>query len=452
MSIPGTNLRLLLAVVFLIVVGRVSAQNISTSGMVPGHMKKPPVDVTRVQLFTSGTVLEVRPTIPSGASTPLSSFLTGNAATTTGTGGTIFGLQTVPTFVGAFAPENPQSPSLGTIFPFIMMGKDPLTGGTTKIPAKATEVSLQLLNADGSTFATVPFSATFDDVVTDSPNFANALIYDSSPTTATQLADAIQRAEFFHNMNASWHTKLVGPTIVSHVTWTIPFQVNVQFADGTVKPVRSYFTGTASDGNTFVLLLNLLFNSDFDNAVVNDINLGNFTTDALNMDWLPNTFLFSANEANPNVPGSCCVLGYHTYFYAPGSVPQPRWLTLFSSYISPGLFGGGFEDVTALSHEISETFDDPFLSNATPVWQFPGQPSGSTDCQGNLETGDPIEVLSNATVAITLTEGLKTLTFHPQTETLLQWFEMGATSDAVDGAFSYPNETVLTTSAKACGT
>src|ERR1700686_1752257 len=104
MRIPSTHLRLLLAVVFLIVVGRVSAQNISTSGMVPGHMKKPPVDVTRVQLFTSGTVLEVRPNVPySGTSTPLASFLTGNASTTTGTGGTIFGLQTVPTFVGAFA-------------------------------------------------------------------------------------------------------------------------------------------------------------------------------------------------------------------------------------------------------------------------------------------------------------------------------------------------------------
>jgi hypothetical protein len=25
-----------------------------------------------------------------------------------------------------------------------------------------------------------------------------------------------------------------------------------------------------------------------------------------------------------------------------------------------------------MSHEISETFGDPFLSNRTPVWQFPG--------------------------------------------------------------------------------
>ena len=94
------------------------------------------------------------------------------------------------------------------------------------------------------------------------------------------------------------------------------------------------------------------------------------------------------------------------------------WVTLFASYISPGLFGAGFEDVTAMSHEILESFNDPFLNNATPVWQFPGQPANSTVCRGNLETGDLLEVLPKATVASTLTKGTKTTTYHPQTEAL----------------------------------
>jgi hypothetical protein len=159
---------------------------------------------------------------------------------------------------------------------------------------------------------------------------------------------------------------------VNHVTWTIPASVNVQFADGTTEAVQAYYTGTAADGSTYVLLLDLLFNAEYDNTVVNDIVAGNFTPNAINQDWLPNTFLFSAKEANPNIPGNCCVLGFHTYFYEPGVTPQPRWMTLFASYISPGLFGAGIQDVTAMSHEISETFGDPFLSNRTPVWQFPG--------------------------------------------------------------------------------
>ncbi len=37
-------------------------------------------------------------------------------------------------------------------------------------------------------------------------------------------------------------------------------------------------------------------------------------------------------------------------------------------------------------------------------------------------------------------------TYHPQTEAMLQWFESNHTSDAIDGAYSYPDETVLTDS------
>jgi hypothetical protein len=127
-------------------------------------------------------------------------------------------------------------------------------------------------------------------------------------------------------------------------------------------------------------------------------------------------------------------------------VPQDRWLTRYESWISPGVFGGGFQDVAALSHEVSETFNDLFLDNATPIWQFPGQPANSKVCQGNLETGDPIEVLSNSALPLTLSG----YTYHPQNEALLQWFGMGATSNAIDGAFSYPDTTVLPHSALPC--
>jgi hypothetical protein len=37
----------------------------------------------------------------------------------------------------------------------------------------------------------------------------------------------------------------------------------------------------------------------------------------------------------------------------------------------PGLFGRGFQDITALSYEMSETFNDPFANNATPWWLSP---------------------------------------------------------------------------------
>jgi hypothetical protein len=58
----------------------------------------------------------------------------------------------------------------------------------------------------------------------------------------------------------------------------------------------------------------------------------------------------------------------------------------YSSWISPGLFGAGFQDVTALSHEVAETFSDPFVGfdnvhNIT-LWWLSGD-----QCQDLLEVG-----------------------------------------------------------------
>jgi hypothetical protein len=358
---------------------------------------------------------------------------------------TIAGLDTVATFDGAFfAQAGPNSTGL-RLFRFTMMGNDPQGGETTLIPAPVDEVSLTLLNADGSVFKTVPF-APFEDVTLDSPNFEE---HDYRSGRGLQYADAIHRAQFFHTMTKDWHT-ILRPRVVNRVTLTVPRFVNVRLADGTVIQARSYFTGTAPDGSTFVLMLSPLFNNFFFNVVVNDINAGNFTTRGLNMTLFPNTYLFSLNVSNPNVPGGCCVLGFHTFFFEPGTVPQPRWVTQYASWISPGLFGGGFQDVTALSHETSEAFGDPFLDNATPSWQFPNQPATSHACQANLEEGDPIEVLPTATIPIKLRERNEVFTYHPQIIPLLQWFEMGAKSDAIDGAFSFPDETALPHSALPC--
>jgi hypothetical protein len=359
-------------------------------------------------------------------------------------GGTISGLTTVPTFAGAFAGQ--AGISSGDVFPYIMLGNQPLLGGTTTISAHIVEVSLQLLNANGSTFRAVPYAA-FEAPTLNSPNFEEAH-YSSSPSP-TQFADAVQRAEFFPNLvpGPPWHTILT-PNVVDRVTLTIPRFVNIQFPDGTIRTIQAYYAGTAPDGSIFVEMLDLLFNSLNTNLVANEINAGNFSPDALSLNLYPNTFLFSIDLTGN--PVSCCVLGFHTYFFESGVVPQPRWLFEFASWISPGVFGPGFQDVTGLSHEISETFSNPFLNNLTPVWQFPGVPANAKICQGNLETADPVEVLADAPFPVTLTVGGKPFTFHPQNEALLQWFEMGTTSDAFGGAFSYPDTTVLPHSAVPC--
>jgi hypothetical protein len=425
----------------------------------PGYATASPVDmasVTTANPAASGFTL----VFPPGATSSREIFTTGNNAAGTNAGpnsaaanisnqfsgiphnpgGNIPGLLTVPTFAGAFAAQG--GPSLGAVFPYIMIGNNPVLGGRTDIPAKITTVSLNLLNVPAGFSASVPFS--FEDLLTDSPNFEEA---DYTSGHHIQFADAVQRAEFFNTMGGDWHTVL-DPHVVNRVTIDIPRHVLVQLQDGSIVTVQSYFVGHAPDGTEFIELLDLLFNVLFSNQAVSDINANNFTTDALNMQTWPNTFLFSI-DAKGN-PATCCVLGFHNFISRRGVTPQPRWVFAFSSWISPGLFGAGFQDVTALSHETSEAFNDPFVNTQVPRWQFPGQPPTSKVCQGNLETGDPVEVLPNATVSLQLRERNEVFTYHPQTEALLQWFEEGTTSDAIGGAFSYPNTTALPQSAVPC--
>lgn len=352
------------------------------------------------------------------------------------------GLDSLATFTGAFVAQ--AGPYAGGDFLFSMIGNDPKVGGTTTFPANISEISLQLLNPDGSMLANVPFRP-FEKLTLNSPNFEE-LDYRSGHHV--EYADAIHRAEFYNLMKNNWHTSLAS-NVVNKVSIQVPYSVNVQLQDGSIIQARSYFTGKAADGSTYVLMLDVVFDYFFGNEVVNEINAGNFTTNGINMTLFPNTFLFSLNVAKPNTPGECCVLGFHTYFYGDG-FPQSRWITQYASWISPGIFGPGVQDVTALSHETSESFADPFVDNPTPVWQFPGQPANSTVCQGNLEDGDPIEGLANATFPIEVKHGGFDYIYHPQNIAMYQWFEMGATSSAIDGTFSFPNETVLTQSAIPC--
>ena len=342
-----------------------------------------------------------------------------------GNPGGIPGIDSVPNFTRAFVSQ-------GQIWPFTMMGNDPSLGQRTRIPAKILAVSLELQNEDLVTTTTVPI-APFERLTLNSPNFREA---DYSSGKDLQFADAVQRAEFFHSMKRSWHTELRPARIVDHITIQVPRFTTVD-VNGTPTQVRTYFTGPTGDGGTFVVLLDQFFNDAFFNAVVEQIGANHFTTDALNIVLLPNTFLFSLDQG----PLGGLTLGFHTFIFDPSATPLPIWTTVFASWISPGLFGAGIEDVTGLSHEISESFNNPFLINAVPAWQFPGFPG---TCQDNLEVGDPIEALANQTVPIrTEGRGDRSFVYHPQTEALLQWFEEVVPSDAIAGAYSYPDMTAL---------
>ena len=196
------------------------------------------------------------------------------------------------------------------------------------------------------------------------------------------------------------------------------------------------------DGRLFCLL-DATFLQDRLNTLLSSEPL---TPRRLRIYLVRNTFLFE----NGN-PSDCCIAGFHEAADVVSGgdtlVQTLAYATWINSDVAGTLFGDASRsDVVALSHEISEWMNDPFGTNAVvPSWQFPGEPGV---CQGNLETGDPVEVLGPGLV--TFPVRIRGFTYHPQNQALLQWFAQVSPSNALDGAYSYPNENSLTSPSVSC--
>jgi hypothetical protein len=313
-----------------------------------------------------------------------------------------------------------------------MVGNPPQKGGTTNLNAPVVPVALDLLNPDGSVFLHYD-PKPFVLPTLESPLFQNST-FTSSPVP-TQVTDAIQRAEFWNTMAPDWHTMLLG-SLKQERTMQVPSGF--------------YYYALKNNGTCCLYVLvdidefsNLLFPAtatDTTTPVGAAENAGDITTKDVSTFLFPNTYLYF--NGNPN---ECCVLGFHSYDFEPGDQGngnrEKRYVLDYAAWISPGLFGSAFVDVTGLGHEIAETFNDPFVvsdgkHNLTPWWLSP-----NGNCQDDLEVGDVIEGLPHATYPIKMNG----MTYHPQNVALLQWFEFQSPSTAIDGAYSYPDESTLPT-------
>jgi hypothetical protein len=319
-----------------------------------------------------------------------------------------------------------------------MVGNPPEKGGTTRVNAPIVPVTVILLDKDGSIRMVdgIPMVSSPDAFVAptaNSPVFKNHTY--STSDKPTQVTDAVQRAEFYKRMRWDWHTLLNGQVKRGRVM---------------ALPRGSYFFSRNADGTCCQFILadidvfaNLLFPAtptDTTTPVGAAENAGDITTKDLSTFLFPNTYLFFNGD-----PNQCCVLGFHSYDFEPGNAEngnlEKRYVLDYASWISEGLFGGGFADITALSHEVAESFNDPFVAsdgihNIVPWWLSP-----NGNCQDNLEDGDVIEGLPKDVFPIKMNGR----TYHPQNEALLQWFEFKSPSDAFAGAYSYPDTTTLTT-------
>jgi hypothetical protein len=205
----------------------------------------------------------------------------------------------------------------------------------------------------------------------------------------TQYVDAYQRGNFWSDVsiNTNYHV-LLNLVVLPEVT------INVPPASGKI----------ATEFGVRAALVDINF---FD-ARLQQIISGNsqITPDSLPIALTYNTYLTS---------GGCCIGGYHSAF---GSASSPQTYSHFTYIDRTGAFA---QDVSALSHEVGEWMDDPFIDN-------PG-------CGGFLENGDPLEGAPNfGAVPYTLNG----FTYNLQDLVFLQYFGQSP-STSVNHWFSFQN-------------
>jgi hypothetical protein len=317
----------------------------------------------------------------------------------------------VPSFSGSFAWQ-------GTVYPYTIVGGKPQAGGTTEVPVQLIPISLLFEEyADDSGSPLILGPGPFIPRVLSSPNFSDA----QYPNGITQFADALQRAQFNAVAAKDWHTVLSKPEVLKPLTIDVP--------RGLAKVYRNRSTGVTYaivDTNFFISHLNTI------------LQLENLRPDTLAIALTSNIFLAPQSDIK-----KCCVLGFHTSFDM-GELAQVKFVQTFiwASWVDQGILGNSLADVTPMSHEISEWMNNPFGGNLVPAWLVPN----SNGCQNNLETGDPLALMPNAGYPV-LIDGF---TYHPQNQVMMQWFQRGASSDAFEGAFSFPDQSLMTAPSQAC--
>jgi len=146
-----------------------------------------------------------------------------------------------------------------------------------------------------------------------------------------------------------------------------------------------------------------------------------------------NVMLYIGNPLN------CCVIGFHGAGIVPGlsngpgngNGNQPVLTYAWASYVTPGFFNPisawALQDIHAVSHEISEWADDPFVNNFVEPWLTPTAPQYG--CTNILETGDPVVAIGFAKGTNTFEQGatpngtqVADGYYHPEDEVFLPWF------------------------------
>jgi hypothetical protein len=278
----------------------------------------------------------------------------------------------------------------GTTYPYTSVGTDPRTStATTTVPV--TFIPVKIVEASGA-FA-YPTGAI-------SKTTGSALFHNSSTTGGTQYGDATLRASYNSYVKAlasKWHVLLGSPATTALQTIKVPS------ADGTVYPD---FAGTGS-----FLALNVNWYANTLAALAAKVSPKSLVI------FLTYDTTGCSNVANRN---TCGIGGFHTAFTTSTGTHTFAW----ASWLDTAVFGTSAADTAAMSHEVAEWLNDPFVNDRVPRWSVPSEPQYG--CNSSFEVGDPL-------VGHVFTiNGL-----HYQDEADFSWFSRQKPSIGANGWYSY---------------
>jgi hypothetical protein len=325
-------------------------------------------------------------------------------------------------------------PHNGLTYGYNMVGADPdnCSGAGCSVAIEA-DITPLIVNIDGLTFSgndvlaatlaspqfamndygSTPFATAGSS---NDPRGAGGALSQDDAGVQLQLEDATMRAQFNKTGSGSNYHLILHPNVLPAVTIDVPNNQGVLLQSG-----RGVVFADVSISWWAAQIQNLETQSDPTHLPI----------------FLTNNVLLHIGQNVLN----CCVIGFHGTRAAGNGggssnsngnavVQTFAW----ASWVQPGLYSrpdGGtdwaLQDIHALSHEIAEWGDDPFVNNGVEPWLTPTAPQYG--CTGLLETGDPVVSIGFAIGTNTFQQGPNPNGtqsadgyYHPEDEVFLPWF------------------------------
>jgi hypothetical protein len=295
----------------------------------------------------------------------------------------------------------------------VIVNIDGLTFSGEDVLGATLESPQFALNDYGSTpFATVPGNFPMAPALIRGPG---GMLSQGDAGYLLQLEDATMRAQFNKTGASNYHL-ILHPNVLPAVTINIPRNLGTLLISG-----RGVVFADVDIVWWSAQIKNLETQAD-------PTHLAIYLTD--------NVLLYEGKNVL-----NCCVIGYHgtspvgkgagsTNSDGNANVQTFAW----ASWVQPGLYARpngstdwALQDIHALSHEISEWADDPFVNNLVEPWLTPTAPQYG--CSNILETGDPVVSIGFAMGTNLFEQGQNPNGtqsadgyYHPEDEVFLPWF------------------------------